>query len=88
MAQRINISESRLKKIIAESVKKVLNEDYNADGMLIVRQTTPKEFNEAKRNGEVEVHGEYNGYAVIKWDGRWYYLDTETGDLCDPKIVH
>lgn len=90
--QTIRINENQLRKIVTEYVKRVLKESqgggYNKDGMLIIRRTTPEEFNNAKMNGRIKVNGEYNGYLIINWDNRWYYMDTQTGDLCDPNVVH
>lgn len=79
------ISEAQLKQIVSETIRKVLKEGYNQDGMLIVSQISPDAFSAAVQRGEIEVKGEYNGYRIVKMNGKFYYIDTETGDVCDPE---
>ena len=87
MKSRIRLTESDLYRIIKESVNQVLREDYHQNGMLIAGKITPQEFQAATQKGRLVVNGEANGYLVIKLDGRWYYLDKNTGELCNPDVT-
>lgn len=75
----IKLTESRLKRIISESVKKVLNEEQEWDGMLSGGEVLDKNIKNGNTTGDIRLMCEFLQKYVIpngeEQDGKFIYRE-------------